>query len=159
MNAACEKSYDSHEKTRVCQLITLENILHLLLCERKCITEVKLDLLPGIVDLKKKQFLLFHKICTIQNIDEIAEKVQKIRITDLEVKNSDHISCDKLKIKEGIKLAIEMNAANARLYSSVLSFAAKCRNLLWKNVNAGATYTNKGTFQKVSGSLRVNLKA
>lgn len=159
MNAACEMSYDSHEKVKVCQLITLENILHLLLCERKCITDVKLDLLPGIVDLKKKQFLLFHKICTIQDINEIAKVVQKIRVTDIEVKNSDHVTSGQLSIKEGIKLAVEMNAANARLYSSVLSFATKCRNLLWKNVNSGATYTKKGTFQKVSGSLRVNLKA
>jgi len=159
MNAACEISYDPHEKVKVCQLITLENILHLLLCERKCITELKLDLLPGIVDLKKKQFLLFQKICTIRNIDEITENIQKIRITDIEVSNSDHVSDGKLSLKEGIKLAIDMNAANARLYSSVLSFAAKCRKLLWKNVNSGATYTNKGTFQKVSGSLRVNLKA
>lgn len=159
MNTACEISYDSHEKIRDAGMITLENILHLLLCERKCITDLKLDLLPGIVDLKKNQFMLFHKITTITDINEIRETVQKIRITDLGVDNSDLVSAGKLSLKEGIKLASEMNAANTRLYSSVLSFTAKCRKLLWKNVDSGATYTNKGTFQKVSGSLRVNLKA
>jgi len=150
-------SADSN-KIRFCQVIILENILHLLLCERKCITDLKLDILPGIVDLKRKQYALLDKLF-ISKIDEVANTVQRIKITDIDVPESAHITTGKITIKQGVKLALDMNAANARLYQSVLSFAAKCRKLLWKNVNSGATYTKKGTYQSLSGSLRVNLKA
>ena len=150
---------DIQKKIELSQLIVVENILHLLLCERKCITDLKLDILPGLVDMKKKQYFLLKKLFNSSDQDNFTGTIQRIRITDIEVKNSDYLSDGKLSLKTGLQLIKSMNAANARLYKSTLGFIIKCRKLLINKSNKDVTYTKKGSYSKVSGYLRINRKA